>query len=97
MGTAIKKTVLAVCVGFICTSAFGQDIKDAYLKAVDKIFSGIPIEKITTGVLIERTPAFVNMFLYEGAHKDIIDTCNVQKWKQMYPAAQFSTFGYPSI
>ena len=84
MRTTITKTILDVFIGFLCVPAFGQEMKEAYLRAVDKMFSGIPANKVTTGVLIERAPNFVNMFLYKGVHKDIIDTCNVQKWKQMY-------------
>jgi len=83
MKTTIKKTVLAVCIGFITVSALGQDLREAYQKTVDGIFSGIPSEKITTGILIERAPTFVDMYRYEGACKEK-DTCNVKKWKQMY-------------
>ena len=84
MKTAITKTILAVCIVFLSVTAFGQEVREAYQQAMDKIFSGIPAEKVTTGILIERAPSFVNMFLYEGAHTEITDTCNASKWKQMY-------------
>ena len=83
MKTSINKTILVLCMGIMSLSVFGQELRNAYQKAVDNIFSGIPSEKVTTGILIERAPSIVNMFLYEGAHKEIIDTCNVRKWKQM--------------
>jgi hypothetical protein len=83
MKTTIYKTVLAVCIGFIIVPAFGQEVKESYLKEMDKIFSGIPVEKVTTGILIERAPSFVNMFRYEREFEEIMDTCNLHKWKQM--------------
>jgi len=85
MKTTTSKTIVAIYIAFLSIPAFGQDIENAYRKAVDGIFSGIPAEKITTGILIERAPSFVNMYRYEGACKEK-DTCNVRKWKQMYSA-----------
>ena len=75
--------IIAVCISLLSIQASGQDIQKAYQKAVDGIFSGIPAEKVNTGILIERAPTFVNMYRYEGACKEK-DTCNVKKWKQMY-------------
>ena len=83
MKTTIRKTFFTLCVGILSVHAFGQEIREVYQQAIDKAFSGIPAEKVTTGILIERAPNLINMFLYEGAHKEIIDTCNVRKWKQM--------------
>jgi len=65
MKTTINKTVFAVCIGFISVSALGQDLREAYQKTVDGIFSGISSEKVTTGILIERAPTFVDMYRYE--------------------------------
>ena len=80
----LSKIIIVACISTLSMSAFGQDLRNAYQKAVDKIFSGIPAEKVTTGILIERAPTFVNMFLYERSNKEIMDTCNVNKWKQMH-------------
>jgi len=84
MRAFVSKTVLAACIGVLSIPAFGQDVQEAYQRAVDKIFSGIPVQKVTTGILIERAPTFVDMYRYERENKEIIDTCNVKKWKQMY-------------
>ena len=73
---------MKINIGLLSVPVFGQDILEAYQEAIDKVFSGIPSEKVTTGILIERAPAFVDMSRYEG-NKEIMDTCNVRKWKQM--------------
>ena len=65
MKTIINKTTLAVCIGFLSIPVLGQDVREAYRKAVDEVFSGIPAEKVTTGILMERAPTFVNMYRYE--------------------------------
>jgi len=83
MKTIVNKTFLAVCTCLLSLSALGQDTQNAYQKALDQIFSGISSEKITTGILIERAPSFVDMYRYEGVDIALIDTCNVKKWKQM--------------
>ena len=83
MKTTAIKTFIAVLMGFLFMPTYGQEVREAYLKTMDKIFSGIPVEKVTTGILIERAPSFVNMFRYEKEYEEIVDTCNVHKWKQM--------------
>jgi len=65
MRTKISKTLFTVCIGLLSVPALGQDLREAYQKAVDEIFSGISSEKVTTGILIERAPTFVDMYRYE--------------------------------
>ena len=66
MDTIVSKAILSLSIGLFSVPAFGQDIRESYQQAVDKVFSGIPAEKVTTGILIERAPTFVDMFRYEG-------------------------------
>ena len=82
MRTTLIKAILCLSIGLLPVPVFGQDILEAYQTAINKVFSGIPSEKVTTGILVERAPSFVDMSRYEG-NKEIMDTCNVRKWKQM--------------
>jgi len=74
MRAIVTKTVVGVCIGVLSIPVFGQEVRDAYQKAVEKKISGIPVQKVTTGILIERAPTFVDMYRYEGANKEIIDS-----------------------
>ena len=72
MKAIINKTIFAVCIGLLSIPALGQDLRETYQKTVDRIFSGIPTEKITTGILIGRAPSFVYMCLnFNVLHLDI--------------------------
>lgn len=64
------------------------EISQAYLESINSIFSGIPAEKITTGVLAERAIASVDLSKYDGSASS--PNCDIETWKkivhQMYLA-----------
>jgi hypothetical protein len=53
-----------------------------YQTSLNDIFE-INANKVTTGVLIERAPMFVDISRYSKSNNDK-DTCDVNKWRMLY-------------
>jgi hypothetical protein len=57
--------------------------QEEYQMQIDNIFE-IPAGKIPSGILIERSPALLDMNGYNPANKPQIDTCSLFKWMCIY-------------
>jgi len=57
--------------------------QEKYKMQIDDIFE-ISANKISSGILIDRSPAILDMSGYNPANKPQIDTCSLYKWMCLY-------------
>jgi len=72
-----KITILILCALVCYEGTFAQT---DYQKQMDSIFN-IPSSKVTTGLLIDRSPAVISMNGYNG---DSVAVCNTKEWLSIF-------------
>jgi len=72
-----KITILILCVLACYKGIFAQT---NYQSQMDSIFT-VPSSKVTTGLLIDRSPAVISMNGYNG---DSIAVCNTKEWLSVF-------------
>lgn len=58
-------------------------VLETYLEKIDPIFSDINTSKISTGILIERSPAIADIGLYT-INRDTVASCNIWDWLNIH-------------
>lgn len=90
------KTIL--CSTLLCISggSFAQtEAIDNYKRIITDVFSGIPTQKITTGLLIEKAIPTVDISKYDGYSNS--DTADFSIWKKIYAEYYFAHNDYANI
>ena len=57
--------------------------QEKYQLQIDSIFE-IPAYKIPSGILLNRSPAVIDMNIYDPANGQPVDTCTLYKWMSIY-------------
>jgi len=76
----INKIFVLFCIAFALSIRLLA--QNSYQTNLNDIFNISP-SKVTSGILIERAPAFVDISRYSKSNNDK-DTCDIYKWQQLY-------------
>ena len=65
-----------------------ENVSVPFIKTIDKIFSKLDMEKIPSGILLDKTPVFSNFPLYNGTNLEALITNDtlLQLYSELYYA-----------